>query len=158
MKTTENRKKIYDLLLDKGPMGASEIEQALDLTKSVVWHALKNKEFGQHPDARWYVKLENSRAEELLTQIRVWTWLVFTGRCAFQENTEQDFLESAKDTKGQNKELDSLVDNWVRPRLSVGPGPRAWQELQKLSPEAKDEIKNRIKALNGKNIGSNDAN
>lgn len=144
--TIENRKKIYDLLLDKGPMGARDIEQALNLTKSVVWHALKNEEFGQHPDARWYVKLEN-RAEELLTQIKVWRWLIFTGRCNFQEDTEQNFLESAKDIKGQNKELDFLVANWISPKSSVGPGPRAWKEFQKLSPEVKAEIRNRLNSI-----------
>lgn len=127
-------------------MGARDIEQALGLTKSVVWYALKHGGFGQHPDARWYVKMEN-RAKELLTQIKVWRWLIFTGRCNFQEDTEQNFLDLAKDIKGQSKELDSLVENWVRPTSSVGPGPRAWKEFQKLSPEAKDEIRKRLNSI-----------
>ncbi len=112
-----------------------------------------------------------SLCHEFTEQVRSWRLAVFSGRTEFNHEVESVLLAEgtrlavrSEDLRAREREvglaepisevhgefqaavdrMNQLMDRWVRPRLSVGPGPRHWQHV---TPQMIEEARRRVEAL-----------
>jgi hypothetical protein len=115
-----------------------------------------------------------ARCCRLYDQIRAWARDVFCGRVAFDESMEEAWVKAGVSLKNRSVEmlkhahqsedgcwelssllqledavakLSGLLDGWIRPTLSVGPGARHW----KLGNDQLEAIRGKVAQLPGPN-------